>query len=133
MNRSTRPVEARVGWSTPGTLLYILVGPVVWGLQFGFLYFVQAVGCARFPGTDGNDMAPLLALIAVSAAFSLAFLVAALAWPKWLERLCGVTEWPDGQRENYRLIMRLLNWLSLFAILTANLAILFVPLCETTR
>jgi hypothetical protein len=123
---ATKP--ERRGRSTPGTIFYILLGPILWSAHFTVLYSVQSMLCA-------HGLAEHLVPIVTGAATIIAGVATGIliSLPQALARLLSAGGW-EGEAMSFHVrAMRGLAILSGAAIAWAGLTALIVPICLTLR
>ncbi|KUO56395.1 MAG: hypothetical protein APF80_13680 [Alphaproteobacteria bacterium BRH_c36] len=120
--------------STIGTIVYILLGPIVWAAHFTALYFGQSVICQITESGRLELMSPAIILgIWVATAIAASVLAMALHSPARFEVLLGTDVWQADQRGFHRQTMAVLAGLSLFAILAAASSTLLIDTCAVLR
>jgi hypothetical protein len=113
--------------STIGTLVFVLWGLIVWGLQFTALYFGHTWFCAlgASPGTT-TALAAIITAIAVAAMLP-------VAWaPTRPAALAGLDRRDDDPR-HLILVARAVALLSIIAALWTGAAAIVVEACELAR
>jgi hypothetical protein len=118
----------RRGRSTPGTILYILLGPILWSAHFTVLYSVQSMLCAH---GVGEHLVPVI----VAAATMVAVLVTGvlILLPNATSRIFGAGGWEGDAAVFHVRAMRGLAALSTAAIVWGGLTSVFIPGCLTLR
>lgn len=117
-----------------GTLVFILVGPLVWTLHLTVIYGSQSLLCALNPGEDrsmGN--AAVVAIILVATAAFVAVAGFSVARPSFVHALIARADLPADQAGFIVTIMRVLAWLSILAMLYAGLGAVMLPACDQLR
>ncbi len=125
--------EQRRG-STLGTILYVLIGPIVWALHFTVLYAVHGFSCGL--ASDGR-IAPMpvaiLMAVWIATIAAIGLLGAALLAPERMALQLKTDVWSVPQRRFHRQTMSVLCLLSVVAILFAGASTLFVDVCALVR
>lgn len=111
--------------STVGTLIYLLAGPLTWGLHFTVIYGAQSTLCA-VGGAPDRAVALVMAIATITA---LALLAGIVARPDHVAAALGAGDWAPPVRLFQRRVMVLLAILSAFGIAGAGLAATFLPAC----
>jgi hypothetical protein len=127
MPRTSRKDTEPAGRPAASTIIYVLIGPIVWALHFFALYGPQSMLCAR--GLP-EAVPPIVAVATLAAAATLLFAI----WrPGRLARLMRADGWPQAPQQFLRHVMQALAVLSLFAVAAAAAVALFVPSCAALR
>ncbi|MBU1209981.1 MAG: hypothetical protein KJ587_01760 [Alphaproteobacteria bacterium] len=120
--------------STVGTIVYILLGPIIWAAHFTALYFGQSVTCQITGSGRPETIASAINLgIWAATAIAASLLAMALHSPARFEVLFGTDVWQSDQRGFHRQTMAVLSGLSLFAILAAASGTLLIDPCAVLR
>lgn len=117
-----------------GTLVFMLIGPILWALQLMLTYGAQSSLCAFAAGstTGGSNPAASWTVIALTGACMILAATAMLI-PSRSYRLVTGAEPPPEQRNFLVWTMRALTALSLLAMLYAGLGAAFLPACAQVR
>lgn len=113
--------------STVGTILFVLWGPLVWGLQFTAVYVGHTWICATGMGASASDV-----LVATATAIAVALIAPVIVMPERVGRLARL----DAGEPNaayLAAIARLLAMLSLFAALWVGAVAFFIQACALAR
>lgn len=117
------------GRSTAGTLIFLLLGPLVWGARFVAAYGAQGAMCEL-----GAPQAAVTAALLAITVPALAVLVFALAAPAATARLLRAHKWGSETGVFLSAAMRILVALSIFGVLGEGLlAPLILPACPVLR
>lgn len=108
-------------------MIYLLYGPILWGLHLFAIYGPQSLYCTR-----GLAGAVVPTITAATLAFGLLLLVAIVA-PRPVARLLRADRWDAPQQGFLDRVMRLLSALSLFGVLAGGATILLLPACGGLR
>jgi len=119
MNRSQDP--------TIGVMLHMLLGLLVWALQFTLAYGGHTLAC-----TLGGGPLAAAALVAGPTVAAALVVLAAVIWPDPLTRRLGLHAQLPGRR-TYDRVARAIGALSLIAILWTGATILLVAPCLQGR
>ncbi len=120
--------------STAGTLLYMLIGPVVWSAHLGVIYFGQSMLCAHgLAGRSVAGMGIIPFLILSATLISLALLLAAVVAPAAASRFARASGWFGQDVAFYRRVMVLLAILSAVGVVWAGATTLAIPDCPQLR
>ncbi|SOD41863.1 hypothetical protein [Nitrosovibrio sp. Nv4] len=117
-----------------GTLVFMLVGPIVWTVHLTLIYGSQSLLCALNLGEDrsaGN--AAIIAIILVATAVCIAAVGFSAARPGFVHALIARADLPADQAGFIVTIMRVLAWLSILAMLYAGLGAVILPACGQLR
>lgn len=117
----------RRGPSTIATMLFLLWGLIVWGLQFSLVY----VGHTFLCGLGGQEHASSI-LVGTATVFSVALIAPIVIAPVQVSRLTGL----ERQRPDTNAIItiaRLIGALSLIAAIWTGSAALIVQACVSLR
>jgi len=109
-----------------GIALLTLAGPFIWVLHFAVVYGVQHIVCVTLK--DRADFWVDVSIIAVTVAALLALLFLTLK-PDVLQRLDRNQPRPEKIKVFFSVMMRLLAFLSFFAVLWSGIALFFLPAC----
>jgi len=109
-----------------GIALLTLAGPFIWVLHFAVVYGVQHFACVTLK--DSADFWVDVSIIAVTVAALLALLFLTLK-PDVLQRLDRNQPRPEKIKVFFSVMMRLLAFLSFFAVLWSGIALFFLPAC----
>jgi hypothetical protein len=115
------------GPSPVGTLIYLMAGLIVWGLQFTVVYGSHVLLCLS--ASPGRLVGTVVTAVTVLAA---AALTAFLVWQRRAADLLGVEgdgEWKTGSDR----IARVVTILSIIAILWTGWTVLIIDSCAYTR
>lgn len=133
-NRTDKSLSSTVRrGSTVGTILFMLLGPIVWAAQFTALYFSQSVLCQI--GTVkadaiGDTINLAIWLVTVAAA---SLIAAALLVPTRFEALLGADAWQTEQRDFHRRTMAVLSIMALLAIAAGASGTMLIDECGALR
>ena len=116
------------GRSTVGTLVYLLIGPVIWAAHFMTVYAAQGWLCAIGAAQDR-----IIAAVFALTLPPLLALAAALFMPAGLARLLRASDWGEETQHFLAGAMRLLSLLSLLAVLYFATAAALLPACPALR
>lgn len=109
--------------STVGTLVYLLLGLIIWAIQFTAIYMVHTLVCTV--GAPASIASTFVFIL--SAAIAIALVVALINGDK-LARVLGVGADAQG-RTTYDGIFRLIAILSIVAIVWSGATALIVMAC----
>jgi len=109
-----------------GIALLTLAGPLIWVLHFAIVYGVQHIACVTLK--ERADFWVNVSIIAVTVAALLALLFLTLK-PDVLQRLDRNQPRPENIKAFFSGMMRLLAFLSFFAVLWSGTALFFLPAC----
>jgi len=112
--------------SSLGTLVYLTIGPILWGSHLFAVYGLQPVLCARGASVS-------TAFVAIATIVVLGLLLAVMLWPRAVARLLHAQAVSRASRRFHRRAMRWAGLLSAAGILWAGAAALIVPACEGLR
>jgi hypothetical protein len=117
-----------------GTLVFIMLGPILWAVQLTLIYGAQSSLCAFGVGVgaDGNNALAAGVVIAASVV-CMALVGVALARPDIGYGLITGAGMPGEQRGFLVGVMRLLAGLSLLAMFYAGLGAVLLPACAQLR
>lgn len=120
--------------STAGTVLYMLLGPVLWAAHFTIAYAAHWSLCATGLADIriiGIGIVPMIITLATLA------MLAVLAWaslrPRRAARIFRAGGWENPAQSFHASVMRLLALLSAFGIIAAALSPLMLPVCTGLR
>lgn len=117
--------------SIVGTLVFILIGPLVWALHLLVAYGSHASLCAVAGAGRLADPLPwILGGVTLAAALILAL---ALASPSTFRRPLRAARRDDREAAFATGVMRVLALLSLLGVLFAGIAMVILPLCQQLR
>ncbi|MGK9167661.1 hypothetical protein KXR53_15255 [Inquilinus limosus] len=113
--------------STIGTLVFLMWGLVVWGLQLTAIYVGHAWLCALGAPADATALlAVVLTILAVAA-------ILPVAWsPSRPAALAGLKE-PAGDLRHLMAIARVVALLSIVAAIWTGATAIFIKACELAR
>ncbi|WAK02639.1 hypothetical protein [Methylobacter sp. YRD-M1] len=111
-----------------GVLLITLAGPLIWGVHFGIVYAAHHLICLL----TGNSAAfwAQLAVIAATIAALLALLLSIFK-PEIMQHMVRYESAQNISRSFLTGVMRLMALLSVFGVLWAGSAALFLPACTS--
>jgi len=109
-----------------GIAMLALAGPFIWVLHFAVVYGVQHIVCVTLK--DRTDFWVEISIIAITVAALLVLLLLILR-PDVLQRLDRHQLRPANIKAFFSGIMRLLAFLSFFAVLWSGIALFFLPPC----
>ena len=129
--RRTGPARS----SSIGTLLYVMLGPIVWAAHLGVIYAFQSVACAVARDAVMADKATELSAFVIAGATLVAFAALCLCavFRYRAAALFGAAAWPEIQQRAHASMMRSLVLLSAFAVAAQAGVALLVPTCGTLR
>jgi hypothetical protein len=110
-----------------GTVVYMVLGLIIWAAHLTVIYASQSALCAR--GIAG--MVPYV--VAAATVVALAVLATLVAMPRRFAALIGAANWEEAQQRFCDRLAVALAGLSLFAVAAEGAAILFVSTCATLR
>jgi hypothetical protein len=113
--------------STIATIVFLLWGLIVWGLQFSFVYVGHTWLCAL----GWQDEASLI-LVGVATVLSATLIAPVVFAPARLSRLTGL-ERQGADARSLHTIARLIGVLSLVAVVWTGAAALIVQACSSLR
>lgn len=113
--------------STPGTLIYLLFGPILWAIQLTVVYGGHTLVCSQ-GGTAAAAHSMTLVVSAVIGIADLAFLLAPGAFARGL----GLTRDMDARRA-YERVAWVGGALALVAIVWTGTTVLVVDACLQGR
>ena len=117
--------------STIGTMIYLLLGPIAWGVHMTLAYAVQSTACAL-----AGDAPPETAIRVFIVAITL-IAVGVVAWgaaqPDRLATRLGTGAWPEDTARFQRQVMTLLALLSIFGLIAAGVGAVMLPVCAQLR
>ncbi|MCT8989842.1 hypothetical protein NYR54_05980 [Chelativorans sp. SCAU2101] len=114
----------------PGTfamLIYLMLGPMLWGLHLTLIYGANTLICALGGGAAASRATVITATVLIAVPLSLVLLIQRRAG-----RLFGIADGRAGQR-TYDAISRLTGLLSLAGILWAGTAAAILSACVQGR
>lgn len=117
-----------------GTLIFILLGPIVWAVHLTLIYGSQSTLCAFNPGEDrsgGNDTIVAIILAATIACVAVVGFSAVRA--SFVHALIARAAPPVEQVGFIMTIMRVLAGLSILAMFYAGLSVFILPACDPLR
>ena len=115
------------------TLIFMLLGPIVWALHFLVVYGSHASYCAvgeRLPGQPDTVIPVLQWSATIAAALVLA---GGILWPSAVRTLLRAFPPTSTSSDFIIRVMQLLALLSLFGVAFASLALVFLPICGQLR
>jgi len=111
--------------STAGTLIFLMWGLIVWGLQFTVLYLAHTWFCALGASTAATGiLAAILTMLAIVA------IAPVLLAPARMARLAGLRE---ADSAHLLTIARVVAFVSTVAAVWTGAAVVFVDACALTR
>lgn len=117
-----------------GTLIFILLGPIVWAVHLTLIYGSQSTLCALNLGEDrsgGNDTIVAIILAATAACIAVVGFSAVRA--SFVHALIARADPPAEQVGFIVTTMRVLAGLSILAIFYAGLGAVILPACDQLR
>ena len=117
-----------------GTLIFILVGPIVWAVHLTLIYGSQSSLCAFNLGEDrsgGNDA--VVAIILIATAVFVAIVGFSAVRASFVHTLIARADPPEEQFGFIVTIMRILAGLSIVAMLYAGIGAVILPACDQLR
>lgn len=115
------------GPGTVRTLVYIMIGPILWGLHFTVVYCGHTLACLF----GFSESAILLGVVILTAAAGLV-LVAALVMQDAFARLLGIGPEAAGRR-TYDSFSRIAGLLSLVALVWTGSTVVILGSCVQGR
>lgn len=117
-----------------GTLIFIMIGPILWAAQLTLIYGSQSSLCAFGIGVGADGGNALAAGIVVAATvLCMALGAVAMARPETSYGLITGAHVPDEQWGFLIRVMRVLAGLSLLAMFYAALGAVLLPACAQLR
>jgi hypothetical protein len=116
-----------------GTLIFILVGPIVWAVHLTLIYGSQSSLCAFNPSEDRGENSVVVAVILLVTAVSIAVVGFSAVRANFIHALIARGIPPTEQVEFIVTIMRVLAGLSILAMFYAGLSAVFLPACHPLR
>ena len=117
-DRGAKPGFAKVS-------VYLLAGPTNWAVQFGLLYLLHTLACAKATAAVISPLFPIV--VAVVAIVSAGLSILAIIYARVLERGLNVSEL--SQAETYRWISSTLHALAIAAVGWSAIASYLVHQC----
>lgn len=114
--------------STAGTILYILVGPILWAAHLATIYFVQSMLCAR-----GVAVEAVPAIVLAATAVAVLLIVALLMAPRAASLSFRAGGWGEHIHATETRLMQGLALLSIAGIVWGGATVLIIPSCPTLR
>jgi hypothetical protein len=111
--------------STVGTLVFLMWGLIVWGLQFTALYLAHTWFCALGASTAATGI--LAAILTIIAVFAIAPVLLA---PALMGKLVGLRQ---GDSTHLLTVARVVALLSTVAAIWTGAAVIVVDACALTR
>lgn len=112
--------------SSVGTLVYLTIGPILWGLHLFTVYGLQPVLCSRSAPANTT-------FVAITTVVLLGLLLAVMLWPHAVARLLHARAASRASRRFHRRVVRWAGLLSAAGIVWAGAAALIVPACQGLR
>jgi hypothetical protein len=109
-----------------GISMFALAGPFIWVLHFAVVYGVQHIACVTLK--DRADFWVAASIVAVTVVALVALLLLILK-PDVLQSLDKNQMRPANIKAFFTGMMRLLAFLSFFAVLWSGIALFFLPAC----
>jgi hypothetical protein len=116
-----------------GTLIFILVGPIVWAVHLILVYGSQSSLCAFNLSEDRGENSAVVAIILLVTAMSIAVVGFSAVRANFIHALITRGIPPTEQVEFIVTIMRVLSGLSILAMFYAGLSAVFLPACHPLR
>jgi hypothetical protein len=116
-----------------GTLIFILVGPIVWAVHLTLIYGSQSSLCAFNLNEDRGENSAVVAIILLVTALSIAVVGFSAVRPNFIHALIARGMPPTEQAKFIVTIMRVLSGLSILAMFYAGLSAVFLPACDPLR
>lgn len=117
-----------------GTLIFILIGPILWAVQLTLIYGAQSSLCAFGVGVGANGSNALAAgTVIATTVVCMGLAALALIRPDGSYELITGTHPPGEQRRFLVGVLRALGGLSLLAMLYAGLGAALLPACAQLR
>ena len=110
MNSAPQDAAHQPGGSTVGTLVFILLGPIIWAAHLTLMYAAQSVLCAR--GLSG----PVPLVVAGTTLIGCAALIVVMVAPSGTARMLNAAHWREPQGTFNARLAVLLAALSLFGV-----------------
>lgn len=117
-----------------GTLIFILIGPIVWAVHLTLIYGSQSSLCAFHLGEDrsgGNST--VVAIILLVTIMNIATVGFSAVRASFVHALIARGAPPAEQARFIVTIMRILAGLSMLAMLYGSLGAIFLPACDPLR
>ena len=117
-----------------GTLIFILLGPIVWAVHLTLIYGSQSSLCAFHLGEDrsgGNS--GVIAIILLVTIVSIATVGFSAVRASFVHALIAQGTPPAEQAKFIVTIMRVLAGLSILAMFYGGLGAVFLPACDPLR
>lgn len=115
-----------------GTLIFILVGPIVWAVHLTLVYGSQSSLCA-FNLEDRGENSAVVAIILLVTTMSIAVVGFSAVRANFIHALITRGIPSTDQVEFIVTIMRVLSGLSILAMFYAGLSAVFLPACHPLR
>jgi hypothetical protein len=117
-----------------GTLVFILIGPIVWAMHLTLIYGSQSSLCAFNLGEDrsGGNVA-VVAIILVATIVCIGTVGFSAARASFVHALIARADPPTEQVGFIVTIMRVLAGLSILAMFYGGLGAVFLPACDQLR
>jgi hypothetical protein len=117
-----------------GTLIFILVGPIVWTLHLILIYGSQSSLCAFNLSADkSGENATVVAIVLVATIVCVAAVGFSAIRVSFVHTLIARADPPAEQMGFIVTIMRILAGLSILAMFYAGLGAVILPACEQLR
>jgi hypothetical protein len=117
-----------------GTLIFILVGPIVWAAHLTLVYGSQSSLCAFDLGEDGSGgNRAVVGIILFATIAGIAAVGFSAVHPSFVHALITRAAPPAEQAGFIVTIMRILAGLSMLAMLYAGLGAIILPACHPLR
>jgi hypothetical protein len=117
-----------------GTLIFILVGPLVWTLHLILIYGSQSSLCALNLSADrSGENAAVVAIVLVATIVGVAVVGFSAVRARFVHALIARGDPPEDQIGFIVTIMRVLAGLSILAMFYAGLGAVILPACDQLR
>lgn len=116
-----------------GTLIFILLGPIVWAIHLTLIYGSQSSLCAFNAGESAAGRNVVVGIILAATVLCIAATGYSAARPGFVHALVARATLPAEQAGFIVAVMRLLAGLSILAMLYAGLGAVMLPACEQLR
>ncbi|SFO36145.1 hypothetical protein [Nitrosospira briensis] len=116
-----------------GTLIFILVGPIVWTLHLILIYGSQSSICAFNLSADRSEENAVVAIVLVATIVCVAVVGFSAVRVRFVHALIARGDPPADQMGFIVTIMRILAGLSILAMFYAGLGAVILPACDQLR
>lgn len=115
------------------TLIFILIGPIVWAVHLTLIYGSQSSLCAFNLSEDRGENSTVVAIVLLVTAVSITIVGFSALRPNFIHALIARGIPPTEQAKFIVTIMRVLSGLSILAMFYAGLSTVFLPACHPLR